>query len=79
MLQYKAKLEGITLKTIPSKNTSRACSNCGYIDKENRKKQAEFKCVQCGFESNADYNAALNIARGGIEMLKEKQEKRSDE
>jgi len=71
MLEYKAKLEGIKVKEIPAENTSRACSNCGYIDKENRKKQAEFKCLNCGFEANADYNAALNIARGGVKMPKE--------
>lgn len=72
MLEYKAKLEGITLKKVSARNTSRACSECGYIDKENRKKQAEFKCIKCGFETNADYNAALNIARGGVELPKEK-------
>lgn len=70
MLEYKAKLENIVVEKIPAKYTSRACSKCGYIAKENRKTQAEFKCLNpaCGFEANADYNAALNIARGGVKM-----------
>lgn len=79
MLEYKAKLEGIELKKVPAKNTSRACSKCGHIDKENRKKQAEFKCVKCNEEMNADYNAAVNIARGGIELPKEMLKEKSDD
>ena len=79
MLEYKAKLEGIKLKKIPAKNTSRACSKCGYIDKENRKKQAAFRCIKCGFEANADYNAALNIARGGVKLPKGMVEKKQEE
>lgn len=82
MLEYKAKRENIALAKIPPRYTSRACSECGYIDKENRKKQAEFKCLKCGYEANADYNAALNIARGGVimpdEMVRELNEE-SDE
>jgi transposase len=38
--------------------------------------------LKCGFEANADYNAALNIACGGVkmpeEMVRENQEN-SDE
>lgn len=79
MLEYKAKMEGIALEKIPAKYTSRACSECGYIDKENRKKQAEFKCIKCGFEVNADYNAAINIARGGVALPPEMIEEKSDE
>ena len=40
--------------------TSQKCSSCGYIDANNRKR-TEFKCIRCGFELNADRNAALNI------------------
>ena len=29
---------------------------------DNRKDQSHFKCVSCGFEMNADLNAARNIA-----------------
>ncbi len=41
--------------------TSQTCSACGCVDKQSRQTQADFACVDCGFELNADHNAALNI------------------
>ena len=49
--------------------TSQTCSECGHTDKENRKTQARFLCVSCGFASNADTNAAMNIRRLGMAQL----------
>ena len=49
--------------------TSQTCSECGHVDKENRKTQARFLCVSCGFVSNADTNAAMNIRRLGMARL----------
>ena len=43
--------------------TSQKCSRCRHIDKENRQTQEKFVCTECGFELNADHNAAVNIAR----------------
>lgn len=62
---YKAQAAGIPVVTVDARNTSRTCSRCGHCDKANRPSQAHFKCLQCGFETNADRNAAVNIeARG---------------
>lgn len=44
--------------------TSQTCSACGHRAPENRKSQAVFRCVACGHQSNADVNAARNIAAG---------------
>ena len=33
--------------------------------RENRKNQAVFKCVACGYTNNADVNAAKNIIAAG--------------
>ena len=44
--------------------TSRTCSACGHCASESRESQASFRCVACGFRSNADVNAARNIAAG---------------
>ncbi|MCY3624389.1 MAG: transposase [Candidatus Dadabacteria bacterium] len=49
--------------------TSQTCSRCGHAEKENRKSQARFQCVSCGFASNADTNAAINIRRLGMARL----------
>ena len=59
--------------------TSKQCSACGCIDDDNRKTQEEFKCVECGHEANADFNAAVNIVnRVDITVLCDKLLKRSD-
>ena len=60
-IEYKAKLLGVPVYPIDPHNTSRTCSACGYVDKNNRKNQAEFVCLNCGYSENADYNAAKNI------------------
>jgi transposase len=44
--------------------TSQTCSNCGHRARENRQSQAVFRCVACGYQANADVNAAINIAAG---------------
>ncbi len=53
--------------------TSQRCSVCGHTEKENRKTQARFQCVSCGFVSNADTNAATNIRRLGMAQLHEEE------
>jgi len=61
MLEYKCKWYGKTLKKVDPAYTSQMCSACGYTDHKNRRSQEEFKCQVCGFELNADWNAAKNI------------------
>ena len=46
--------------------TSQKCSCCGHTEKRNRLSQSRFVCQQCGFEENADVNAAKNILACGI-------------
>ena len=60
-LEYKC---GRVIEVNPA-YTSQRCSECGHTDKENRKTQVRFLCVSCGFVSNADTNAAINIRRLG--------------
>lgn len=68
-IAYKAKEAGIEVRLVNPQYTSQRCSKCGYIDKENRLAQDVFICKSCGFKSNADYNAALNIANPNIEKI----------
>lgn len=64
-LSYKLAWSGGTLIVIPPQYTSQTCNRCGCIDKNSRPTQAIFKCTACGFETNADYNAAMNILAAG--------------
>ena len=71
-ITYKAEKAGIKVVKIKPDYTSQRCSKCGNIHKENRdakKDQSKFKCVTCGFEANADFNAARNIATKDIEKI----------
>ena len=55
----------------PAQYTSQRCSKCGNINKENRKTQAQFKCLSCGYSGNSDVNAALNIAALGRRAIRQ--------
>ena len=52
---------GIAVSLVQSFYTSQTCPKCGCIDKENRKDQEHFECIECGYKSNADLNASRNI------------------
>ena len=56
MLEYKT-----NIIKVSAAYTSQRCNKCGHLDKDNRKTQADFKCLACGHRDNADVNAALNI------------------
>lgn len=69
MLEYKqARLGGWIVYVNPA-YTSQTCSQCGHVHPGNRKSQAEFVCLSCGFTANADLNAAINISRAGHAQL----------
>lgn len=61
-LAYKAQRCGIPLVLVDPRNTSRTCSKCGFVDKRNRRSQADFSCLRCGYTTHADTNAARNLA-----------------
>lgn len=60
-IKYKSEAKGVPIKEIIPSYTSQTCSNCSYTSKNNRE-NGEFVCKECGFELNADLNAARNIA-----------------
>lgn len=59
-IEYKAKQAGVLVEYINPEYTSQTCSRCNHISKNNRK-GLKFRCRACGFEMNADLNAARNI------------------
>jgi transposase len=61
-IQSLAEEKGLQVRYVNRDFTSQKCSNCGYIDKNNRISQDTFLCKSCGFTIHADNNAAINIA-----------------
>lgn len=71
---YKANIVGVPIVFVPPAYTSKTCSRCHYIHPETDKKKSyrngkKFKCGHCGFEHDADINAAKNIAALGLSYV----------
>jgi putative transposase len=68
-LAYKMQWRGGLHVLVPERNTSRTCLCCGHVSADNRKTQANFLCVECGFSANADFVGAVNIREAGCALL----------
>ena len=64
-LDYKLAWKGGWLVAVPPANTSRTCPECDHVSGNNRRTQAQFQCVECGFSENADLVGAINVLRAG--------------
>lgn len=60
-VEYKAEACNIQVVKVDPRHTSQMCSRCGYQHRYNRRSQSLFHCRSCGYQLNADLNAALNI------------------
>jgi putative transposase len=69
-VEYKATLAGVPVYAVNPRNTSRTCHVCGHCEKGNRKTQGLFACLHCGYSTNADWNAALNLRVLGLRCCK---------
>jgi IS605 OrfB family transposase len=61
-IAYKARRAGVPVVYVDPAYTSQQCSECSYIDRNNRTGQATFACRACGVTAHADINGARNIA-----------------
>jgi len=68
-LTYKQAFRGGEVLAVPAHHTSQTCPVCQHISAENRKTQARFECVECGFSENADLVGAINIKARGHRVL----------
>jgi putative transposase len=61
-VSYKAPERGVSVEQVEPNHTSQRCSrmDCGFTHEDNRDGEG-FECQKCGYEVNADYNAAKNI------------------
>ena len=69
MLSYKLEGKGGKLIKVDPRNTSRTCPQCGFVSAENRRTQASFACIACGYRANADMVGAINVLRAGRARL----------
>ena len=60
-VKHIARKYDIAVSTVHSSYTSKMCPICGCIEDDNRPNQETFECIECGYSSNADFNAANNI------------------
>ena len=69
-IMYKAALRGQMVIRVDPAYTSQACPVCGRRDRSNRdKKNHIFKCKCCGYSSNDDRIAAMNLHSMGTKYL----------
>lgn len=64
-LQFLSEENGVLLEQVQPEYTSQMCSSCGHISKKSRNGEF-FKCVDCGYEIDADLNASINICNRGV-------------
>jgi len=60
MIDYKSKWNNVPVVYVNPKNTSRACSRCGYVNGSLKGKRV-LECENCGLKIDRDLNAAINI------------------
>ena len=62
MLKYKAERRGIPITEADRFfASSKTCSNCGHIKDDLTLSDRMYHCTECGFESDRDVNAAINL------------------
>jgi putative transposase len=69
MLEYKQLWRGGLTLAVPPHHTSQECPACHFLHPDNRKSQAVFRCINCGFSGHADHVAAINILAAGHAAL----------
>ena len=69
-LMYKAQKYGSSVIKVDPAHTSQKCPKCGHTERGNRdRKNHIFRCENCGYQSNDDRIAAMNLHRMGREYL----------
>lgn len=69
-LSYKALKHHQFVEKVNPAYTSQTCPKCSHTEKTNRNKHKHiFCCKNCGYKSNDDRIAAMNLHRMGIELL----------
>ena len=65
-LVYKAEEEGVPVCRVNPYRTLIACPRCGDITKPRRRVGPRFECSRCGWQTDRQLNAGVNIRRAGL-------------
>ncbi len=65
-LKYKAEEAGIGFKAVDPEYTSQDCSACGHREKKTLSDRVHH-CKACGYKTDRDHNAAINILTLGLQ------------
>ena len=65
-LKYKAEEAGIGFKAVDPDYTSQDCSACGHREKKPLSQRVHH-CKACGYKTDRDHNAAINILTLGLQ------------
>jgi putative transposase len=49
--------------------SSKTCSKCGFVHKNLKLSDRDYKCPSCGFEISRDHNAGINLKNYGLKEL----------
>ena len=66
-VEYKAQSAGGRVLHVDPRYTSKTCADCLHVGV---RRQDDFSCKNCGQRSHADFNAARNIARFGLAVIR---------
>ncbi|WP_254531721.1 RNA-guided endonuclease InsQ/TnpB family protein [Natrinema gelatinilyticum] len=68
LLEYKADLYGCHVKQVEARGTTKECASCG-VETAKPIWVREHSCPSCGFETDRDANAAMNVLQRGFSEL----------
>jgi len=69
ILEWKGELYGREIIRVDPKDSSKTCSNCGYVNHGLKLSDRVFKCPICGMNMDRDLNASINILKRGLERI----------
>ena len=68
LLEYKADLHGTRVVQVEARGTTKECASCG-VETAKPLWVREHSCPSCGFETDWDANAAMNVLKRGFAEL----------
>jgi putative transposase len=68
LLEYKADLYGTHVVQVEARGTTKECASCG-VETAKPIWVREHSCPSCGFETDRDANAAMNVLQRGFSAL----------